>query len=91
MAVNFDEETYGQRWQVETVMYMLKQQLGVSISARTDGTRQREMALIAITHNNMIVLPEELFYKASTVHFPLPGPTSTTVLSLVSQRSKNVR
>ena len=72
MAVNFDEETYGQRWQVETVMSMIKQHLGSSISARTDGTRHREMALMAITHNILIVLPEELFYKAFLTPFVRP-------------------
>ena len=69
MAVNFDEGTYGQHWQVESVISMLKQHLGSTISARTDGTRQREMALMAITHNIMIVLPEELFYKAFLTPF----------------------
>ena len=64
MAVNFDDETYGQRWQVETVMFMIKRHQGAGIGARTDGTRRREMALMAITHNIMIVLPEELFYRA---------------------------
>ena len=75
MAVNFDEETYGQRWQVETVMSMLKQHLGSTISARTDGTRQREMALMAITHNIMIVLPEELFYRARQERFQMVPKT----------------
>ena len=28
MATNFDDESYGQRWQVETVMHMLKSRLG---------------------------------------------------------------
>ncbi len=64
MAVNFDEETYGQRWQVETVMFMLKQHQGAGISACTNGIRQREMALMAITHNIMIVLTVVLFCRA---------------------------
>lgn len=28
MATNFDDETYGQRWQVETVMLMIKRHQG---------------------------------------------------------------
>ena len=65
MATEFDEETYGQRWQVETVMFMIKQHQGAALTARTYQTRRREMGLMAITHNIMIVVLEELFYKAS--------------------------
>ncbi len=64
MATEFDEEAYGQRWQVETVMFMLKQHQGAALTAHTYHTRRREMGLMAITHNIMIVLPEELFYRA---------------------------
>ncbi|MBN4052737.1 hypothetical protein JYU07_00480 [Roseiflexus sp. AH-315-K22] len=64
MAINFDDETYGQCWQVETVTSMPKQHQGASIRARTDRTRQREMALMGITHNITIVLPDDLSYKA---------------------------
>ena len=68
MATEFDEETYGQRWQVETVMFMLKRHQGAALTARTYHTRRREMGLLAITHNIMIVLPEELFYRALPSH-----------------------
>jgi hypothetical protein len=64
MATDFDEETYGQRWQVETVMFMLKCHQGSALTARTEVTRRSEMALMAVTHNILIVRPEELFYKA---------------------------
>ena len=55
MATDFDEESYGQRWQSETVMFMLKQHQGEALSARKYHTRRREMALRCITHNVMIV------------------------------------
>ncbi|MBI1370669.1 MAG: transposase [Planctomycetes bacterium] len=57
MATDFDDETYGQRWQVETVMFMLKRHLGAALTARKYQTRRREMNLRAITHNLMILLP----------------------------------
>ncbi len=69
MATAFDEETYGQRWQVETVMFMLKQHQGSSLTAHTYHTRRREMGLMAVTHNILILRPIKLFSKASRVLF----------------------
>jgi len=79
MATEFDEETYGQRWQVETVMFMLKRHQGAALRALTEATRRSEMALMAVTHNILIVRPEELFYKAEPSLFSArsnrqPGP-----------------
>ena len=64
MATDFDDETYGQRWQVETVMFMLKRHFGSALTSRKYQTRRREMNLRAVTHNLMILLPAELFYRA---------------------------
>lgn len=56
MTADFDPgEVYGQRWQVETVMHMLKSRLGESLTARADEARNREMGLMVIVHNLMIV------------------------------------
>ena len=38
MATDFDHDTYAQRWQVETVMFMLKNHLGDAVAARTEAT-----------------------------------------------------
>ena len=86
MATDFDEQTYGQRWQIETVMFMLKSRLGAALTARTDATRSNEMGIMAVTHNLMIVLLEKLFYKASPTpfHFPtmtLPSPMRSITTS----------
>jgi hypothetical protein len=70
MATDFDDETYGQRWQLETVMFMLKSRQGAELTARQDPTRHHEMGLIAVTHNLLIVLPTKLFYRACPVRFP---------------------
>ena len=64
----YDEESYGQRWQVETVMFMLKSRQGESLTARSDQARRQEMGVMAITHNVMIVLGAEGFYRA----YPTP-------------------
>lgn len=55
MQTNFDDETYGQRWQVETVMFMFKRHQGEALPARKPGTRHRELGLTVLTHNIMIV------------------------------------
>jgi hypothetical protein len=54
MATDFNDDDYGQRWQSETVMFMLKQHMGDALTARSYHARRREMGLIAVTHNVMI-------------------------------------
>jgi hypothetical protein len=71
MATGFDpEEVYGQRWQVESVMRMIKARQGEALTARSDKTRNHEMSLMVLTHNLMVVLRliREGFYRA------LPNP-----------------
>ena len=63
---------YGQRWQAETVHSMLKRLLGSELKARTYWSQNREMFLMAITLNVMILVAlswrYEVFYRA------LPSP-----------------
>ena len=69
MATDFDpEEVYGQRWQVETVMRMIKARQGEALTARSDQARNDEMSLMVLTHNLMVVLRliREGFYRAYT-------------------------
>jgi len=54
VVIDFNEEDYGQLWQSETVMFMLKRHLGETLAARKHHSRRREMALRSITHNIMI-------------------------------------
>ena len=63
MATDFDEEAYGQRWQAETVMFMLKRHQGESLTSRTYHTRRREMALMCVTHNCSIVRAQKGFLQ----------------------------
>src|ERR1019366_7734039 len=54
---------YTQRWQVETVVSMVKRNLGCELSARSYWARAREMMLRVLTHNISILL---LFLRFST-------------------------
>ena len=64
MATDFDDEAYAQRWQVETVMFMLKSRQGEALTARTYQGRRREMGLMAVAHNIMVIALIWLFYRA---------------------------
>lgn len=64
MATDFDDESYGQRWQSETVMHMLKARQGESLTARSDRARNHELGLMVLVHNLMVVLLGEGFYRA---------------------------
>jgi Transposase DDE domain len=46
---------YGQRWQIETVFSMIKRRLATAVQARTYWSQCRELWLLAITHNLMIL------------------------------------
>lgn len=46
---------YTQRWQAETVMSMLKRNLGSALRGRTARSRHRDLALKILTHNLMII------------------------------------
>lgn len=48
---------FGQRWQVETVFSMIKRNLDHAVAARSYHAQNREMLLLAITHNITILLP----------------------------------
>ena len=56
MKLNFDKQTYGQRWQSETVMSMLKRNLSEELRAKSYWSQCREMLLKVFTHNCMILI-----------------------------------
>jgi hypothetical protein len=64
MRRRFDKKTYGQRWQVETVVSMIKRNLGSALRARMYQTQGREIILRVLTHNIMILWSAWVFYKA---------------------------
>lgn len=55
MQTRFDQQAYGQRWQVETVMSMIKRRQSDSTSRRSYYSRRRDMMLMVITHNVMLL------------------------------------
>lgn len=58
---------YGQRWQVETIFSMIKRRLTTSARARSYNSQSRELSLIALTYNIMVVCAWfllDLFYRA---------------------------
>ena len=57
---------FGQRWQVETVFSMIKRNLDHAVAARSYHAQNREMLLLAITHNITILLSMMLVERFST-------------------------
>jgi hypothetical protein len=63
MKRRFNTRAHRFRAQVETVMSMLKRNLGAALSAKTYQGRRRKLMLQVLTHNTMIALIE-VFYRA---------------------------
>ena len=73
MAACLRHSRYGQRWQVETVMSMLKRLLGAALRARQYWSQGREIFLRALTLNIMILWWIKVFYRAAATSFIPPG------------------
>jgi len=69
MQVRFDPDRYGQRWQVETVVSMIKRRLGAATAGSTYWSRNRDLILKALTHNIMLLYHVEVFYRARRTPF----------------------
>ena len=71
MQTSFDKQKYGQRWQCETVISMIKRRQAVATSGRSYWSQRRDLMLMALTHNIMILLcSNSLFYRADLSPFP---------------------
>lgn len=55
MQLRFDANTYRQRSQVETVMSMIKRRQGNFVRGKTEPSRNKELYLMVLTHNVMIL------------------------------------
>ena len=64
MQTRFDEQSYRKRAQVETVMSMIKRRQGSFCKGKTYWSRCRELHLMALTHNIMILLTMQTFLKS---------------------------
>jgi hypothetical protein len=69
MQTRFDVAAYRDRVQVETVISMLKRRLEAFVRGRNAWTQRRELRLKVLTHNVMILLRVELFYRAGLTPF----------------------
>jgi hypothetical protein len=62
MQTRFNDSLYHRRAQVETVISMIKRRQGPHARGRTYHSQCRDLRLMALTHNVMILLRLELFY-----------------------------
>ncbi|MBN1908141.1 MAG: hypothetical protein JW818_00245 [Pirellulales bacterium] len=58
----FNHARYGQRWQVETVVSMIKRHLGSTTAGRTYHSRRRDLLLMVLTHNTMVLYPLQIHW-----------------------------
>ena len=56
MVTHFNKKLYGQRWQSETVMLILKKSFGEEATSKSYWAQCREMALKVLTHNLSILM-----------------------------------
>lgn len=84
MQVRFDRPAYRQRSQVETVMSMIKRLQGTHVNGRSYWSQCRDLRLLALTHNVLILLFRWVFYRAKPnprhrlrrlLHFHCATPT----------------
>ena len=64
MQTRFDRVTYRQRSQVETVVSMIKRRQGPHVRGRTYHSQCRDLRLLVLTHNLMILWRNKVFYRA---------------------------
>jgi hypothetical protein len=70
MQTRFDRKAYRNRVQVETVMSMIKRRQGSHAPARSYRSQCRDLYLMALTHNIMILIFLQVFYRAGLSPFP---------------------
>ena len=69
MKQRFNRPAYKRRSQVETVMSMIKRRQGPHVNGRSYHSQCRDLRLLALTHNVMILLWSEVFYRAFLTPF----------------------
>jgi len=68
---------YGQRWQGETAFSMIKRRSATAVHARTYWSQCRELWLLALTHNVMILYVPAGFLQSSCVPFSTSNCATT--------------
>ena len=69
MQVRFNRNAYRQRSQVETVMSMIKRRQGSHVRGTAYHSQCRDLRLMVLTHNVMILFWRHLFYRALPTPF----------------------
>jgi hypothetical protein len=69
MQVRFDRPAYRRRSQVETVISMIKRRQGNYVNGRSYWSQCRDLRLLALTHNVLILVIVRVFYTAGKEHF----------------------
>ena len=69
MQRRFDTRRYCQRAQVETVISMIKRRQGAHVRGRRYPSQCRDLRLMALTHNVMILWQIKLFYRARYIRY----------------------
>jgi hypothetical protein len=69
MKVRFDRPAYRRRSQVETVVSMIKRRQGAHVHGRSYHSQCRDLRLLVLTHNVMILVVVEVFYRAGQNDF----------------------
>jgi len=72
MQVRFNADAYRQRAQVETVMSMIKRRQGSYVCGTTYHSQCRDLRLMALTHNIMILLSYRRFLQSPPDPFSEP-------------------
>jgi hypothetical protein len=83
MQTRFNKKRYRQRWQVETIISMIKRLQGSATKGRSYYARRRDMMLMVLTHNIMILSPTaviviqvKVFYRSDLSPFSSNHPQS---------------
>ena len=69
MKTRFDRPAYRRRSQVETVISMIKRRQGAHVRGRSYHSQCRDLRLLALTHNVMILVIVQVFYRARPIAF----------------------
>ncbi len=64
---------YGQRWQAETGFSMIKRRIATSVHGHSYWSQCRELLLLAITYNIMLLCAAAGFLQSRTAYFSLTG------------------
>ena len=64
MQTRFDTDAYHRRVQIETVMSMIKRRQGPHVRGRSYWSQCRDLRLLVLAHNAMLLVLCELFYRA---------------------------